>query len=190
MIGSADPQTPADECDSTGGGDNTPPTTTATLDPPEPDGENGWYTTPVEVTLAATDNAGGSGVETTLYAIDGGDFTAYEEPFTVSGDGQHEVEFRSRDAEGNLEATKSMEIKIDGTPPETEAIVSGNEVTLEADDGPNGSGVAKTEFRIDGGRLPDLRQGGDDPRLGVGPRALGPGGPGRPQLARGDRHGR
>ena len=151
VIGSADPQTPADECDATGGGDNTPPTTTATLDPPEPDGENGWYTTPVEVTLAATDNAGGSGVETTLYAIDGGDFTAYEEPFTVSGDGQHEVEFRSRDAEGNLEATKSMEIKIDGTPPETEAIVSGNEVTLEADDGPNGSGVAKTEFRIGGG---------------------------------------
>jgi PKD repeat protein/glucose/arabinose dehydrogenase/type 1 glutamine amidotransferase len=151
VLGSADPQTPPDECNAGGGGDNTPPTTTATLDPPEPDGENGWFTTPVEVTLAATDNQGGSGVESTLYAIDGGDFTDYEEPFTVSGDGEHEVEFRSTDAEGNLEATKSVEIKIDGTPPETEATVDGNEVTLEADDGPNGSGVAETEFRIDGG---------------------------------------
>ncbi len=151
VLGSADPQTPPDECNAGGGGDNTPPTTTATLDPPEPDGENGWFTTPVEVTLAATDNEGGSGVESTLYAIDGGDFTDYEEPFTVSGDGEHEVEFRSTDAEGNLEATKSLAIKIDGTPPETEATVDGREVTLEADDGPNGSGVAETRFRIDDG---------------------------------------
>ncbi len=151
VLGSADPQTPPDECNAGGGGDNTPPTTTATLDPAEPDGENGWFTTPVEVTLAATDNEGGSGVESTLYAIDGGDFTDYEEPFTVSGDGEHEVEFRSTDAEGNLEATKSLAIKIDGTPPETEATVDGREVTLEADDGPNGSGVAETRFRIDDG---------------------------------------
>jgi PKD repeat protein/glucose/arabinose dehydrogenase/type 1 glutamine amidotransferase len=153
VIGSADPQTPPDECDSGGGGDVTPPTTTATTDPADPNGENGWFTSPVEVTLEASDNEGGSGVESTEYAIDGGAFQAYTEPFTVEGDGQHEVEYRSTDAEGNVEATKSLDLKIDSTPPETEATVDGNEVTLDADDGPDGSGVALTEFRIDDGEF-------------------------------------
>ena len=40
--------------------DATPPRTTHELDPAEPDGDNGWYTSPVEVTLNATDNDGGS----------------------------------------------------------------------------------------------------------------------------------
>ena len=148
--GSTDPQTPADDCGGGGGGDNTPPTTTATTDPAEPDGENGWFTGPVEVTLEATDNEGGSGVESTEYRIDGGDFQAYDGPFTVEGDGRHEVEYRSTDAEGNTEATKSLELPIDGTPPTTTASLDGNLLTLEADDG-EGSGVARTEFRIDGG---------------------------------------
>jgi hypothetical protein len=151
VLGSADPQTPGDECQGGGGGDNTPPTTTATTDPADPDGENGWFTTPVEVTLDATDNEGGSGVESTEYSIDGGEFQAYTAPFTVSDEGEHAVEFRSTDADGNVESTKSLQVRIDGSPPETTASLDGNEVTLEADDGPNGSGVARTEFRIDGG---------------------------------------
>jgi len=148
--GTSDPQTPADDCGGGGGGDNTPPTTTATTNPAEPDGENGWFTGPVEVTLEATDNEGGSGVETTEYRVDGGDFQAYDGPFTVEGDGRHVVEYRSTDADGNTEATKSLELPIDGTPPTTTATLDGNELTLEADDG-EGSGVVRTEFRVDGG---------------------------------------
>ena len=150
--GSADPQTPGDECNS-GGGDNTPPTTTATTDPADPDGENGWFLGDVEVTLDATDNVGGSGVESTEYSVDGGEFQAYDAPFTVTGDGQHTVEYTSTDVEGNVEATKALDLKIDSTPPETTATTEGDgpfEVTLEADDG-DGSGVAKTEFSVDGG---------------------------------------
>jgi PKD repeat protein/glucose/arabinose dehydrogenase/type 1 glutamine amidotransferase len=155
--GSTDPQTPGDDCGGGGGGDNTPPTTTATTDPADPNGENGWFTTPVEVTLEATDNEGGSGVETTEYRVDGGEFQAYDGPFTVEGDGRHEVEYRSTDAEGNTEATKSLELPIDGTPPTTTANLDGNELTLEADDG-DGSGVARTEFRIDGGEWQEYAQ--------------------------------
>jgi len=136
-----------------GDGDATPPTTTHTLDPAEPNGENGWYTSPVEVTLEATDNEGGSGVETTEYSVDGAEFQPYSEPFTVSEDGEHTVEYRSTDADGNQEAPKSVDLKIDTAAPTTTATTAGSdpvEVTLAADDGA-GSGVTTTEFRVDGG---------------------------------------
>ena len=105
------------------------------------------------MTLSASDNAGGSGVDQTEYSVDGGAFQPYSDPFTVTGEGQHEVSYRSTDVEGNTEATKSLDLKIDSTAPETTATTAGSgpfEVTLEADDGA-GSGVAKTEFSVDGG---------------------------------------
>ncbi len=86
------------------GDDTAAPTTTP---PRERTGDG-----PVEVTLSATDGAGGSGVEWTEYRIDGGawtrsDNTGEDDPFvttfTVSGDGDHTVEFRSRDRAGNVE---------------------------------------------------------------------------------------
>ena len=78
------------------------PTTTAVLDPAQP-GASGFYTQPVEVTLAATDNEGGSGVEATEYRIDGGAWTTYAQPFEVAGDGRHTVDYRSTDRDGNVE---------------------------------------------------------------------------------------
>ena len=63
------------------GGDETAPVTTATLDPAAPDGENGWYVSPVSVALDAVDE--GSGVAGTEYRLDGGAWTAYSAPFTV-----------------------------------------------------------------------------------------------------------
>jgi glucose/arabinose dehydrogenase len=151
--GSADPQTPGDDCGSGGGGDTSAPTTTATASPAEPDGNNGWYKQPVQVSLSAEDNEGGSGVETTEYRIDDGPWQAYAEPFTVALSGPHVVQYRSTDAEGNTEAEKSLNLKIDQTAPATTATQSGTgpvEVSLTADDG-GGSGVTKTEFRVDGG---------------------------------------
>ena len=52
--------------------DTTPPITTHTLDPPEPDGLNGWYVSNVNVTLTATDDM--SGVNVTYYRINGGEW--------------------------------------------------------------------------------------------------------------------
>ncbi|MBA7636884.1 hypothetical protein ES703_44512 [subsurface metagenome] len=45
--------------------DITPPVTTCTLNPPEPNGNNSWYVSDVEVTLNATDDM--SGVNTTYW---------------------------------------------------------------------------------------------------------------------------
>ena len=69
-------------------------------------------TGPVDVTLSATDGAGGTGVEWTEYRIDGGDWTRntnsgnanpFVTTFRVTGNGEHTVDFRSRDRAGNVE---------------------------------------------------------------------------------------
>jgi PKD repeat protein len=148
----------AESCGETG--DTTAPRTTHELDPAEPDGDGGWYTSPVEVTLNATDNDGGSGVETTEYRFAGDEeWTAYTEPFTVDDEGEHTIEYRSTDAEGNTESTRSVEFRIDATDPTTTAELNGEapesqydgpvEVDLNATD--DGSGVRATQIRIDGG---------------------------------------
>ncbi len=91
------------------GGDTVPPVTTIQLDGADP---LPTYDGPVEVALAATD-AGGSGVELSQYRVDAGAFTDYTAPFTVSGDGEHTVEYRSRDVAGNVEETKSVTFTIE-----------------------------------------------------------------------------
>ena len=83
---------------------------------------DGWYTGPATVTLTAADEAGGSGVASTEYQLDGAtDWTAYTAPVPVTGDGAHEVRFRSTDEAGNVEATKTVAVKIDATAPVTSA---------------------------------------------------------------------
>lgn len=96
--------------DGGGGEDTTPPTTTALLNGADP---VDTYDGPVEVTLEASDNSGGSGVESTEYALDGGDFQPYEGPFTVFDEGEHTIDYRSTDAAGNVEDTKQVSFTID-----------------------------------------------------------------------------
>ena len=164
----AGPATPVDfdsftvEAESCGeAGDTTPPSTTHVLDPAEPDGDEDWFTSPVEVTLNATDNEGGSGVDLTEYRFAGEEeWTAYDGPFTVDEEGRHTIQYRSTDAEGNTESPKSVSVKIDPNAPTTTALLNGEapasnydgpvDVDLDADDGA-GSGVRLTEIRVDGG---------------------------------------
>jgi hypothetical protein len=90
--------------------DTTPPMTTISLSPAAPDGTNGWYRNPVTVSLAATDNAGGSGVLQTRCAIDPSSvpssFAALPgslcAPMQV-GDGMHTVYAASEDKNNNVE---------------------------------------------------------------------------------------
>jgi hypothetical protein len=143
--------------------DLTPPVTSATVDPAEPDGEDGWYTGPVEVSLSAADEEGGSQVETTEYRIDGGAWSQYTgSAFDVEADGAHVVQYRSLDRAGNLETQKSIDVKIDGTEPVVKVAVApslpaGAEwydrpatLSLDATDG-RGSGVESVEYSVDGG---------------------------------------
>jgi len=145
---------------STGGqepDDTTAPVTTASV---AGSATAGWYTGPATVTLTAADEAGGSGVAGTEYQLDGATtWTAYAGPVVVSGDGAHEVRFRSTDVAGNVEAGKSVAVKIDSTAPVTAATFAPSTddgwhngavpVTLTSTDA--GSGVAAVSYALDGG---------------------------------------
>lgn len=129
--------------------DATAPVTTAVVDPVP---ASGWYTHDVAVELAAVDEDGGSGVASTEYSIDGSEWQPYSAPFALTGDGERELRFRSTDGNQNVEQPQTLVVAIDSTAPATEAeLLNGRSgrVTITATDA--GSGVALTEFRVDGG---------------------------------------
>ena len=86
--------------------DTAAPTTTIAIGGAAP---VGTYGQPAVVTLTAADG-GGSGVPAggTEYRLDGGAWTDYTAPVTVSALGLHRVEYRSVDTAGNPEATKQV----------------------------------------------------------------------------------
>ena len=103
--------------------DGTAPETIASLSGTE--GENGWYTSNVTVSLSATDTL--SGVKETKYKINDGDWKIYASPFTVSV--TTTVYYKSEDKVGNIEAEKAIEIKIDKTAPETPVVIDDGDFT-------------------------------------------------------------
>ena len=113
--------------------DKTPPVTTATLDPPTPNGKRGWYISDVSVCLSATDpqlsdGSPGSGVDYTKYRANGGPWQDYGGCFVVSTEGWNQVDFYSEDIADNIEAQQNVRIKLDKTNPDigiTEGILDG-----------------------------------------------------------------
>lgn len=96
--------------------DTTPPVTFCSLNPPEPDGENGWYISRMTITLNATDE--NSGVNMTLYQIDGGAWQTYRQPFNITTDStKHVIGYFSIDNAGNTEQTKTVTFAMDHTKP-------------------------------------------------------------------------
>lgn len=80
-------------------------------------GENGWYRSSVQVTLSASDNSGGSGVQLVQYKVDDGSWTTYSSPFTVSGEDTHTVRYKAQDKAGNWESERQIAVRIDITSP-------------------------------------------------------------------------
>ncbi|MET8029922.1 OmpL47-type beta-barrel domain-containing protein [Streptomyces avermitilis] len=143
--------------------DTTPPQTSATVSG-ERDAD-GAYISMATVTVSASDT--GSGVNTVEYAVDSGAWQPYSAPVMVHAPGVHKVRYRATDKAGNAAAEKSADFTVvappasDTTPPVTGVTVDGTrnsngayvnsaKVTVSAtDDG--GSGVATTEYSLDGG---------------------------------------
>lgn len=111
--------------------DITPPTTTATVDPATPDGPDGKYLGPVQVSLSATDGDG-SGVDYTEYRLNNpsGEFVVYSTPIVASAPGEYTLEYRSADNEGNVETVKTLDFEIVEPPPVATFLASDNAFTL------------------------------------------------------------
>jgi hypothetical protein len=81
-------------------------------------GNNGYYTSNVNVQLSAVDNVGGSGVLKTEYSLDNGQtWSDYQGVFAVSKAGTTTIEYYSIDKAGNQEEQQEKIIKIDKTAP-------------------------------------------------------------------------
>ncbi len=149
-----------DLSDESFGVDNLPPTTSpfpvGTL------GDGGWYTSPITLTLTASD--GLSGVAVLSYRVDTGPWQIYTGTLSLSVDGIHTVDFYSVDVAGNNESVRTLELRLDQTAPDTISDLSGTpgndpwflssvRVTLLTTD--TTSGVAAVSYSLDGGPLQD-----------------------------------
>ena len=100
--------------------DLAPPTTTTTLSP-APNG-NGWNNGNVTVMATATDNAGGSGVQsitsTTTGAQNGSSTTPGSfKSITISSEGVSTFTYHATDNAGNVEGDHAVTVRIDRTAP-------------------------------------------------------------------------
>ena len=131
-------------------------------------GDNGWFVSPVSMTLTSKDAL--SGVRSIAWRIDGGTTTGYDGPVRISGDGVHALEYRATDKAGVREAWKSVELGIDTRGPVVTLVPSGTAgdaegtwrgpVTIEAAIKDATSGVRAKRFSVDGGDTAAL---GTDP---------------------------
>ena len=149
--------------------DETPPTTTISVAPDDPDGQGGWYITPPTVVVSASDPGGA--VASIRCAIDPDTAPAAFDDLPpscelldpgapLSTDGTHVVYAASSDSGGNTSAVEAATIMVDTAAPTTAIVVSppapdGSNgwysgpvgVTVSATD--DGSGVAATRCVTD-----------------------------------------
>lgn len=79
--------------------------------------QNGWYTSPAQVTFTASDED--SEIEGTYYQINGGE-TVSGTQLTLTEEGTHTITYWSVDVDGNKESEQSLSISIDLVPPTIE----------------------------------------------------------------------
>ncbi|MFJ9407883.1 OmpL47-type beta-barrel domain-containing protein [Streptomyces sp. NPDC101393] len=142
--------------------DTTPPETSVKLDGQQD--ADGAYIGSATATVSASDT--GSGVNTIEYALDDAAYQPYTTPVMVHDAGAHTLRYRATDKAGNAAPEKTADFTVvappaeDTTPPETAAKVTGdknsdgayvNRATVNVTATDDGSGVAKTEYALDGG---------------------------------------
>ena len=80
-----------------------------------PGATNGWYRSPL-VTLSASDQD--DDLDRIEYRLNASSaWTPYVTPFSVTGDGEHALQYRSVDKLGHVETAKTLSFKIDATAP-------------------------------------------------------------------------
>jgi N-acetylneuraminic acid mutarotase len=101
--------------------DATAPATSAALSPMP--NAAGWNNSSVTVTLTATDNEGGSGVSSITYAVagpgglSGATLSGATATIEITAEGTSTITYRATDNAGNVEAQKTLTVRIDKTAP-------------------------------------------------------------------------
>ncbi len=90
------------------------PKTTIAVNPPQPNGKNGYYITNPVVTLTAVSPVDPNPM--IYYYIDTGSPILYTQPFTIP-DGKHTLYFYAKDHQGNKEKVQSRKFLVDTKPP-------------------------------------------------------------------------
>jgi hypothetical protein len=73
-------------------------------------GDDGWYTSSVEITLESSDDL--SGVENIFYSIDRSPVMIYEDSFEIENDGETVVNYYAVDVAGNIEKGQTIIRKL------------------------------------------------------------------------------
>jgi hypothetical protein len=133
--------------------DTTPPSASFVL--PPADGENGWYLSPVIISVSGTDS--GSGVASQMVSLDG---QTWSSSLTLSLDGVYTVHGRVTDNAGNV-TNIIQTVSIDHTSPIPDASLSPaspdgangwyiSPITITANSSDVTSGISRQEVSLDG----------------------------------------
>ena len=116
--------------------DQIAPTTTATLDPAQPDGKLGWYSKSPEVTLDGRRRRGRRRRQDRPTRSTAAPSRPTTGPFTVTGDGEHVVEYFATDKAGQRrDGQDGSRSAVDGAAPTTTATVAAADAGERAGDG-------------------------------------------------------
>ncbi|MEM0343715.1 MAG: Ig-like domain-containing protein [Thermoplasmata archaeon] len=132
--------------------DNVPPVTRLQLEGIP--GENGWFISPVNISLFASDN---SRVSRTEYSFDNASWTEYLSGFRVSDEGNGTLYYRAKDIAGNIEPAKCAALKIDLRAPSLVISYPANgskvrgDVVFSWNATDSASGIARYEVRLNSG---------------------------------------
>lgn len=96
--------------------DTTPPTTSIDISPKKPDGMNGWYVTPPNITLTSEEGA------TIYYKWDSKSEKTYNGPITAP-EGKHTLTYYAVDEHTIKESEKKVTLKVDSIAPNSWMIV-------------------------------------------------------------------
>jgi hypothetical protein len=104
--------------------DNTKPESKMTVGEPKyihPETNRVYLTSRTPISISSQDpevNQVSSGVDVSLYRINGGQWIEYEGEFTLVGnDGEYQIEYYSRDNVENTETINKIKLTLDNTPP-------------------------------------------------------------------------
>ena len=78
-------------------------------------GDNGWYISPLTLTLSAQDLE--SGLQVIEYRVNDQPWQPYSSAITLQTEGVQRIHYRAGDASGHVEATRTLTVSLDLTPP-------------------------------------------------------------------------